>query len=541
MPKRRIAGLLLGALIALAVSAIVHAAEPDPADEVKAYLTGKGYTVREVDRVSDEKGQPRPDAVYVLMDAVTPDLDHANLVAQVVWGLTGLYQYYPRATALNVVLSYRQYWIFFASNRADTAKYLSQAVTPAAFWAPVRGRVRIYDGIRGAYVDEKTFTSSNQSSKDQTGKDFTGKPDNPLPTPIPGNTKGGALWLEPSTTFLPTNGQTKAVMMATLLDENYRPVFRRRLTFTSQAPGKDEQTVGYGSTDTNGRAFSSFVSTAGDTSLLLRAAVDELNSQVPIVLGPEPKKKADQERTVKTALEKQGYASVGVDYSSSTRATGEVDNTAYVEMRIAANSFDRSVFSQMSRAFGTLRTVFPDATQLMVALIYRKDGRDWQLLWSVQTAWWDQYVGAKITENDFWRYLRYLGAYDEDGHSIDDKNFVDKNFGAGSGGKEARVTRTLESTVTSESWGEQWRGQEFVVLPGSFADGFAVAEWTGSATAFQIFQAPDFVTPVVTFKREDRPDSLAQVRLGQGQYLFSAVAPSAPTAVRVTYIEHLPQ
>jgi hypothetical protein len=216
-------------------------------------------------------------------------------------------------------------------------------------------------------------------------------------------------------------------------------------------------------------------------------------------------------------------------------------NIGLAEMRMASKTFDRAVYSQMSRAFGTLRTVFPKTNTMGVYLIYRKDGQDLALLWNTSATNWEQFVAGKISENDFWRNVEYYGAWDEKGNRIGDKNFIDKNFGAGGGGKEARLTRQLESTVTKETWGEQWHGQEFVILPGSYADTFALTDLSGDATAIQIFQAPDFVTPILTFQRGDDPDDLKNWRLGQGQYLFAVVASSAPATARMTYIEHLPQ
>ncbi|MCX7840689.1 MAG: hypothetical protein N2559_14740 [Anaerolineae bacterium] len=92
-----------------------------------------------------------------------------------------------------------------------------------------------------------------------------------------------------------------------------------------------------------------------------------------------------------------------------------------------------------------------------------------------------------------------------------------------------------------ESWGEQWRGQEFVILPGSYADSFTLVEWSENATAIRIFQSPEFRTPILEFKRGDSLDILKKWRLGQGQYLFAIVAPNAPATARMTYVEHLPQ
>ena len=541
MVKRLFIALAVCVVLALTTAAVVLAQDTNPADGVKSFLTAKGYTASEVDYVPDEQGNPRPDAAYVLMDAVTGDLDNQDLATQVVWGFVALRQYYPRVVTLSTVLAYKQFWIFFGSSGKDLDKFLKKTISGTVYWNGVRSQVRIYDRVKQSFIDEKTFTSNDQTGKDQTGKDFGKNPPNPVPTPVPGNVKGGTLWLEPSTTYLPADGKSTAVMMATLLDSNYAPLSNRPVDFAYEAAGQDAQNVGALRTDANGMARASVKGSPDFDSLLLRVSTESLNSQASIVVGPAVTAKADQIKAAQEGLEKQDYADIQVYYDSKTRATGEVINSGEVDMRIASQTFDRSVYSQMSRAFGTLRAVFPKVNQLYVGLVYRKDGRDWYLYWAAQVAYWDQLVSGKMGEGDFWRYLQYLGAYDENGNPADEKNFLDKNFGADSGGKEARVTRTLESTVTKETWGDQWHGQEFVILPGSYADTFTVTEMSGSATAIQVFRAPDFTTPLVTFRQGDSADNLKKIRLGQGQYLFAVVASSAPAAARVTYIEHLPE
>lgn len=540
MARRVIVALAAGIIVALATRATVHAQDRNPADEVKAFLTAKGYTVDDVGYLADAQGQSRPDAVYVLMDAVGGDLDHPDLQTQVVWGFSALRQAYPRAETVHATLAYRQFWIFFWSSAIDLDQFMDRTLDGTTYWTRVRRQVRIYDRLRGTFTDEKSFTTNNQAGKDQTGKNFGSDPKNPVPTPVPGSTQSGTLWLEPSTTYLPNDRESRVVLMATLLDRNFAPAANTRLTFSYQAPGDNAVTMGAQNTDVNGAARAAVAGSRAFNSLLLRAATESQNSQVSIVVGTVPSRKTDQINAVVRGLTKQGYAGIEVDYSTQTRATGETTNVGYVEMRIASQSFDRSVFSQMSRAFGTLRTLFPKVNQLYVTLVYHNEGQDWQLMWSVQVAYWDQLVTGQIGENDFWRNLRYIGAYDENGNSLDDKNFLDQNFGAGRIGKRVSVTRPLESTVTAETWGDQWHGQEFVVLPGSYADTFTVEELTGNATAVQLFQSPDFVTPILTYTRDDSPEKL-RVQLGQGQYLFAVVASSAPASARATYVEHLPQ
>ncbi|MCL4393816.1 MAG: hypothetical protein M1482_03235 [Chloroflexi bacterium] len=538
MARYILALFVTGAILAVVTAAAVSAQEADPADEVKAFLTAKGYSVDEAGFVDDDQGRPRPDAVYVLMDAVTADLDHPDLQAQVVWGFSALRQAYPRVENLFVTLAYRQYWILFRSTGADLDQFVNQTLSGAAYWNQVRGQVRIYDRVKKTYTDEKDFTTNNQAGKDETGKDYGSTPDNPVPTPVPAGVQGGVLWLEPSTVYLPNDASSPVVMMATLLDGTFGPLANRRLDFSYQAPGDSAQSAGSQMTDANGSARASVAGSRAFNSLLLRAGTQDLTSQASIVVGTAPVHRADQIAAVERGLTKQGYAGVKADYTTDTRATGETVNRAWVEMRLASEEFDRTAYSQLSRAFGTLRTLLPKANELYVSLIFRKDDRDWELLWQAQAAHWDQLVAGQIGESDFWRSLDYVGTFDDHGNRVEDKNFLDKNFGAGTGGAEARVTRTLESTVTRETWGDQWHGQEFIILPGSYADTFAVDELSGSADGIEIFESPDFVTPVLTYKHGDSPDRL-QMRLGQGQYLFAVTAASSPASARVNYVEHL--
>lgn len=523
-------------VLVLVSTRAVSAQEPDPADQVKSFLTAKGYTVIEVDYYPDAQGKPCPEVVYALMNAVSGNLDSADTAAQVVLGFHALRKYFPRAETLMTVLNYRQYAIFFFTSSTTFDQFAHNEIRSDVFWRGVRSKIQIYDWVRKAYTDEKDFKSNNQS-----GKDFRTTPPNPVPPPPPAPSKDIVLRLEPSTTYLPADDKTSVTLIATFLDANYAPLVGRTLSFSYEVTGQDTRSLGTQATDSNGTARAQVKAPLDTDALLLRVSTEALNSQVSIVVGPPVTAKAEQVEAVIEGLTKQGYAEVDADFISRKSATGEVTNTAYAVMRMASPTLDRAFYAQLSRGFGTLRTVFPIANRLVVILIYRTEGRDWYLYWKAQTAHWDQFVAGKISETDFWRYLEYLGAYDADDNPVEDKNFLDKNFGAGGSSKEARVTRTLESTLKRESWGEQWRGQEFVILPGSYANSFTLVELSENATAIQIFQSPEFRTPILEFKRGDSLDTLKKWRLGQGQYLFAVIAPKSPAIARMTYVEHLPQ
>ena len=527
--------LWLCLVLVLISTRAVFAQEPDPADQVKSFLTAKGYTVTEADYYPDTQGKPRPEVVYVLMEAVSGNLDSADMAAQVILGFHALRKYFPRAETLMSVLTYKKYAIFFSTSSVTFDKFAQGQVRSDVFWNDVRSKVQIYDLVRKAFTDEKDFKSNNQ-----IGKDFGTNPPNPVPTPAPTFPKGALLRLEPSTTYLPADDNTTVTLIATLLDANYAPLVGRTLDFSYEAAGQATQSLGTPVTDANGTARAQVKAPPDADSLLLRVSTEALNNQISIVVGPPVTTKADQVDAVIEGLTRQGYADVEANFVSRTSPTGEVIHTGIVAMRMASQTLDRTFYSQLSRGFGTLRTVFPKSNQLLVILIFRADGQEWYLYWKAQMAYWDQFVAGKMSENDFWRYLEYVGAYDEDGNRIDDKNFMDKNFGAGGSGKEARVTRTLESTIKKETWGNQWRGQEFVILPGSFADTFTLVEMSENATAIRIFKSTEFRSPILDFKRGDNPDTLKKWRLGQGQYLF-VIAPTAPASARMTYVEHLPQ
>lgn len=538
---KRFSFLLLLVAI-LAPSAVSLAQQPESADEVKSLLTSKGYKVQQVDFFPDANGNPSPDAVYVLMDSVSGDLDGEDIALQATWGFAALRKYYPRVTNLLSVLAYKQYAFFFVTDNVTLDQFLNQKLSGADFWGDVRRRVKIYDSVKKSFIDEKTFTTNDQSTKDQTTKDFTKNPPNPAPTPTPSAAPAGDnLLLEPSTTYLPSDNKTAAVMIATLRNKDYAALVGQQVTFAYEVKGEGATELGSQNTDANGTARAAIRTGESLDEVLLRAATATQNSQVPIVVGPAVTTKDPQAAAVVKGLESQGYQGVEVDYQTSVGPTGQSESYVIVGMRMVSASFDRAVFSQMSRAIGTARTVFPRASMIALDLIYRKDGKDYELIWTLQPAYWDQFVAGQISENDFWRNLLYRGAYDPDGQMVGDKNFISKDFGAGTGAKEAQIKRTLESKMTHEDWGDQWNGQEFVVLPGSYADTFNLAELSGSATQIEIFQSPEFRTPLFTYKKGDSLDALKKLRLGQGQYYFAVVAASAPALARLTYIEHLPQ
>lgn len=542
MLRRLLVAFSAATVLLLVTFAAGRAEGSDQAQQVSVYLTTKGYTVQEVDYWSDEQGRPDPNMIYVLMDAVTGNLDGGEMATQAVSGFYGLHKYYPMVDGLVSVLAYKQYWIFFGTLSEPFDMYLDRKTGAGSFWDDVRRRVRIYDRTKKTFTDEKSFTGQNQTNKDQISKSFGPDVPNPVPAPVPAAPgKTSTLWLEPSTAYLPADQKTNVTLIATLLDSNYAPLVSQEVAFSYEASGKETQELGSLSTDTNGAARAALKGPLQVDGLLLRASSQSLNSQVSITVGPAVTSLSAQKQAVTLGLKKQGYDPVEVDWEAYTAANGDTYNSAYVLVWMKSQTLDRQFYSQMSRMFGTLRTVFPKSDFLVNGIIYRKDARQMELTWGVNAATWDQFVAGKISEAEFWRYLQFYGACVVNGNTcavIDDKNFWDKDFGGG-GGQQAQISQTLESTTTRESWGDQWHGQEFVVLTGGYADTFVLTELTGNATSVQIFQSPEFTKPFLEFKRGDDPAKLKKWRLPQGQYIFAVAAPSAPAVARMSYVEHV--
>lgn len=547
MSKRFVAALVFALAALVVLTTFVYADDSEAADQVTSFLTAKGYTVVEVGNVPDDQGNPRPDVVYVGMDAVSNDLDSQEMANQAIWGLYALRKYYPRASTLFSAPVYQRYIFFFSTTATTFDKYLKNQITPLAFWNDIRSKVRIYDSVKKAFVDEKDFTQQNQTDKNQTDKNFGNTNPNPVPTPVPGAPgKGASLWLEPSTTYLPTDNKTSAVLIGTLLDANLSPTANASLEFAYEPEGDDERSLGTKTTDANGSARASLKAPQGAESVLLRASTSTLKSQVSVMVGPAATSTGDRKTALSDALEAQGYSVGEVDYEPGKTPTGASNNVVYVLMEMTSKTLDRAFYSQLSRGFGTSRTVYPESDYMIVDLVYHKDGDDYVLAWLTTNSGWDQFVAGKIGENDFWRSIRFVRAcvvQNQKCVPITDKNFVDKSFcgKGGCGTKEARANRSIESTITKESWGDQWHGQEFIVLPGSYADTFKLTDLSGSASAVQIFQSPEFRTPFLEYKKGDSADKLNTWRLGQGQYFFAVVGQAAPASGKMTFVEHITQ
>lgn len=149
----------------LAVVTIGGGSENPKADEIVAFLTKYGYKVHGAGYLEDSQGN-RTNAVAVVMDMASSTIDSA-LGQQLALGWAALYQAYPDAEALYVILYYDRYALFFGTTPADFMAVLKAGdagdqQTVEAFWNKVFTDLVVIDRTTGERVtDIKGFLQKN--------------------------------------------------------------------------------------------------------------------------------------------------------------------------------------------------------------------------------------------------------------------------------------------------------------------------------------------------------------------------------------------
>lgn len=542
MLKRIIGGLCLALLLAMWLPSGTRAQNPDPADLVFANLVTAGYDVIEVGVPRDAQGNPMPDSVYVQMQTITLNYDDDYIINQVVQGLRALAKYYPHTRNRFVVLQKDNWLLLFNTTAADWDDLNAKRITGATWWKQVRNGLRFYDRTQQKYITAKDFTSQNQTNKNQTNKDFTGQGgNNPLP-PVNTNPDAQAenILLEPSTTYLPADGTSAGFLLATLTDATYAGLPGRGVNFTYEVRGQDEKALGVTPTDQLGVARNKITSSRALGPVLLRAGTTTLNASTQILVNPAPGDDVKlQVQAVIDGLTNQGYRQVDAGFVQDTGPTGETAGVAIAQARAAAGAFDRTLYSQLARMLGTLRTVMPKANHLFPMLLYAAaDGHDYRLIFQLRADVWDSYVRGAISENQLWANLAFISATDENGVSTNDKNFLSKNFTGAQTPRYSSAPRTVQATLTAETWGDQLTVGTFLIPLGGYADGFKVTELSGGATGFALYETPDYNTPLFEYAGGDQT-ALAKLQLEPGQYILSVNGNAPPAKIVLSYTEHL--
>ncbi len=535
-----VSALCAALLLALLPNA-ARAQNPDPSSQAFNELVGAGYDVIEIGDLPDAQGNPDPNSIYVEMETVTTDFNDRYLINQTLLGFRALNRYFPNRQNFVVVLHFDHWLYFFVTTPPDWDDLLSKRVTVADFWKTQVNQLRIYDTTARKYVTAKDFVNILQTNKNQTNKDFSGQAKSPLP-PVNTNPNAQAenILLEPSTTYLPADGVTQAFLLATLTDKDFAGLPGRGVNFTYEVRGQEERALPTAQTDKFGTARSKIASSRPLAQVLLRASTSTLNASAQMIVGSAPGQDTKkQEAAVVDGLKAQGYRDADAGYVEYTGPAGNTIRQGIAAVRVTSNAFDRQVYSQLSRMLGTLRAVMPNANFLRPLLLYAAaDGHDYTMLFTLRADLWDAYLRGDMSENQLWASLSYDGAVNENGVRTNEKDFLSKNFSGANPTLYSSVTRSLETTLTAEEWGEQLNLASFQVPVGGFADSFRVTELSGSANGFQLYATPDYNTPVFTFT-SGNDEVLKTLRLGEGQYIVAVTGEHAPAKAALEFIEHL--
>lgn len=545
MPLRKLALAIL-ALAALLLPYTAHAQNPDAANHVLTELAGHGYDVTAVGNYTDANGAPVPDTYYVQIETYTNDLDAEPLHEQWVAGFVALSRNYSTAKLLLVLLHYDHYlYVFQVSGLAFRQAVESYKTGDGSAWdqlgSQVRTGVRIWDQTAKQYLNEKDFTHKSQIEKKNTYKDFGGVAKPPLPPTNPDpNAPAENIWFDYSTTFLPADGSARAVLMTTLEDHAYQALPDRQVFFSIDPQGRDPKELGARQTNSFGMARVEVRSSDALGEVVARTRTLDHNAAGRIVIGKSPGTDlAKQREAIVSGLTSQGYADAAMAVSEYTHVTGKVYVTGIVQSRISSNAFDRAVYSQMARMSGTLLAVIPGVTDLELRLLWNSpDGHDYIMYFQVSPEKWAEFVNGTINEYQFWQSVQYLAAYDENGHRVGDKDFLNKNFGAANKNQATSAQRSVTSTLTQEEWGAQLNVGTFLIPVAGSGDNFTV-EWSGGAQSFALYATPDFVKPILTLARDGDQSALQSLRLSSGQYLFAVAGDAPPAGVTLNYTEHL--
>lgn len=542
MLKRFAGGIVLLLLLGIWLPGAARAQDPNPADLVFSNLVTAGFDVVEVGVPRDAQGNPMTDSAFVEMETITLNYDDTYVIGQVLQGFRALAKYYPHTRNRFVVLKNDRWLLFFNTTLSDWDDFIAKRVKGSDWWKQVRSQIRFYDAVQKKYITAKDFTSQSQTNKNQTNKDFTGQGgNNPLP-PVNTNPNAQAenILLEISTTYLPADGASAGFMLATLTDADYAGLPGRGVNFTYEVRGQDEKSLGLAQTDQLGTARNKITSSRALGPVLLRAGTDTLNASTEVLVNPSPGNDSKlQAQAVYDGLTNQGYTDVDAGYYEQTGPTGETIGVGAAMARAASDAFDRKVYSQLSRMLGTIRTVMPKAAILDPILRYAAaDGHDYRLFFTMRADLWDAYVRGAVSENQLWTGLDFATAIDENGIRTSDKNFLSKNFSRTAQTRYSSAPRTVAATLTTESWGDQMTVGSFLIPVGGYADGMLVSDLSGNATGFELFESPDYTTPVFKYKRGDDA-ALANLRLDSGQYVLSVDGDKPPAQVTLSYTEHL--
>ncbi len=493
---------------------------PDPAIEARAILEAQGYQVLEVGYIDDEQT-----TVAVLMSAASSHLD-AVFVQQLADGWTALHGASEVTPYLWTIIEYTQpYWLVFAISARDWNDWGAGRIPADEFWNRV-GYV-VYDTQRQAYVEDQDQINKTISP------DYTPESTSPAPTAA-----GKTLSLEPSTTYLPADGRSELKLIARVAGGARQLLAGERITFDAKARDGHLNTNA-AITDPNGVAYGSFVAGTRSEKINVSARVEDDLSSATLLVGTPPRDTEAAWDAVAQAMKVQGYELGDHFYAESASLVGDVEVVAGLLMAPASNQLDRAFYSQIERAVGTMRTVFPASALLRPILVYDYGDTAYLVVFDVKTLDWDAWVNGSITEDQLWNGVTVMVIDANTGEEVSTTDFIHKNFTDSSGGaNEVSQVVLIESSLVAETWGEQLYFDELIVPAGGTVDNWAIQEMSGSATGFVLYESGNLLEPVFRWRKGDGDAALRGLTLSGGLYILQIEAGSAPARVQLRAIEH---
>ncbi|HUS13493.1 MAG TPA: hypothetical protein VM536_00565 [Chloroflexia bacterium] len=496
-----------------------------------AYLQSFGYLVDLVGHPRNGDGTPNTAAVIILMPVASPGFDAAARrvddpeTAKQVWaGLRAAGQFLPNTQARAVGLEWNQYIIMLPVDAGAWAQYLAGARTDAELWQQIVADSWVLD----------TTTGERAPPLDFTRKDFTGAASKMGAVPPSGDRPpvvSGQVRLALSTAYLPA-GET-ATLRASALTSADAPMPGQQIQFIASWPDQDPVVLTTTQTGPDGTARVPFQPPTGTQGgvLLTASSTDILaRASASMVAGPPVSSTAAISATT-AALRLQGYDLLAVTYDAAARRAGAT-------VGMTTPRADRSMQVQMAALFGTLFTVYPQATDAMLGLIFRSADTPYELRYLATRADWSAWMAGGLNDTAWWERVQFAALLNAvTAQPVMARDFLAKEFGFPLADTVA-ATQSLESRLVPEPWGDQLYPARFRVPPGGLATGFTVSPGAPGAD-WAVYGTTDPVRPLYQASADPTGAGLRALQLSGGDYLLALFGATAPAAVRVDYTAYL--
>ena len=259
------------------------------------------------------------------------------------------------------------------------------------------------------------------------------------------------------------------------------------------------------------------------------------NASIPVTIGSPVQGTASPASVISASLRLQGYGVV--DPSYALRYLPDTPATMIAE--VSAPRFDSSVRAEILTIGGTLLEAYPAVQSSAPLLLYRNQDKAYLMLFHIERADWDSWLAGSIDEATLWQRIALTKVLDSvTGMPVGAPDFLHKNFSQSVSASVFTSPREITGSITKESWGDQLRTGHFQVPIDSTADTFSVIERT-PASEFAIFSVPDPIHPLYESSADADGSKLRALKLRPGQYLLSVTVGSAPSVVRLSYLEQL--